>query len=471
MTRNRVLDWMRCHRLAPAGCRIVAACSGGPDSLALVDLLEDLKLELDITVHVAHFDHGLRGAASLDDANFVRDFCRARELPFHLGGADVAALAAKDGGSVEETGRNLRYEYLQQVAGAVGGALIATGHHRDDQAETVLLNFLRGSGVQGLRGMRPRRGALIRPLLCLSRGEVELWCRQRNLTPRTDASNFDVRYRRNRIRHELLPLLAAGYNPAIADTLARMAEVFAAEHEFVHTYVQTIFSELVREDAAGLSLDLSKFERLPAAVQRELIRCMNEQLRGPANGFGFAHVELVRELFLQSPGTRVLDLPGRVRASRSYRELRLERWSDPQPSVLPATVVCLEFGVTELPALQLKVDCRLVEGQAPDFAGIADNQALFDPAALRFPLWLRFRRPGDRFQPLGSSGSRKLKELLIDLKIPAAKRDRVPLIGDAEGILWVVGYRRSERGKVAAGAKSWVRIEVEPFSGDPPHSR
>ena len=462
MIRTRVFAWIRHHGLVPAGSSVVAACSGGPDSLALVDLMQGLQEELKFDLQVAHLDHGLRGEEALRDAAFVRDFCAERRLPFHQGRADVAAEVARSGGSIEETGRRLRYEYLRQVAHHAGGALIATGHHRDDQAETVLLNLLRGSGARGLGGMRPRQGDIIRPLLCLTRAEVETWCRERNLSPHTDSSNGDINYRRNRIRHELLPLLRDHYNPSMVDTLCRTADVFADEHQFIHAYAEKIFAELVQATDEGVHMESERFALLPAALQREIVRCMVEKLQGHVRGLGFLQVERIRELFLHSAGTHGLDLPGGLRAGRSYRELSITVKTPRRFSVWAGSADLQCPGETKVLPLDLTVHCRLVDGGPKlDFSGLMGNQAVFDRTAIRPPLWVRSRRPGDRIQTLGSTGGRKLKELFIDLKIPLEKRDQIPLIGDEEGILWVVGCRRSDRAKVSGDMKSYIMIAVD----------
>lgn len=467
MIQSQVLAWIRCYNLVPTNSLVVAACSGGPDSLALVDLLQALQTELDFTLQVAHLDHGLRGEAALADAAFVREFSAKRGLPFHCAHIDVAAETARCGGSIEETGRRLRYEYLREVARQNGAAVIATGHHRDDQAETVLLNFLRGSGPLGMSGMRPRQGDLIRPLLCLTRAQIENWCRQRGLSPRTDSSNHDVEFRRNSIRHELLPLLRERYNPSLVETLCRSAEVFAADHHFIQSNAENVFQKIVRVRPNGLAMDAEPFAALPTALQRELIRCMVENLQGHIRGLEFLQIERVRELFLHAAGTRSLDLSGGLRAERSYRKLFLgynecKTW---RPEKNGKERIVLNYpGETWVAALGWRVQCRLVDDFPPEFSTLPVTQALFDPAALHPPLWIRTRQPGDRIHLLGSSGAKKLKELLIDQKIPAAKRDEIPLIGDEKGILWAVGLRRANRAKISRVTKPYLMIEVSDFA-------
>lgn len=466
--RTKVRDWVRLHGLLPRGANILAACSGGPDSLALVDLLFEYQQAGEIELVVVHFNHGLRGDASDQDAEFVRQFCIERGLTCFSGSADLPEMLRAQGGSLEELARHLRYRYLRQVAAKLGGGWIATGHHRDDQAETVLLNLLRGSGGRGLGAMLPLNGDVVRPLLCLTRSEVEAYCRQRNLQPRTDASNADVDFLRNRLRHELLPALKKRYNPGLTETLCRTASILAEEQDFLRCQAQGLVSGMVEKFAGGCRIDAEAFSCLHVAMQRELLRLLLEQLRGDAKGIGFVHIEQIRRLYLRQDGSRRIDLPGGWQARRTYRQMFLERkgceCTDPGParalSILqPLLLRCP--GETEVPDCGVVIRCtRLAAGEPPP-TDLGPDKAVFDCAALRFPLQVRRRSPGDLFHPLGAPGSRKLKKLLIDLKVPLNERDRLPLVCDEGGILWVAGLRRAERGRLNEGSKDLLVIEIE----------
>lgn len=463
MIRNRVLEWIEQKALLPKNRRIVAACSGGPDSLALVDLLDGLQEDLKFALYVAHLDHGLRGEESTQDADFVRDFCERRGLTCFSTKVDVAAEAWRSRASLEETGRRLRYEYLRKVAREIGGAFIATGHHRDDQAETVLLNLIRGSGARGLGGIRPRQNDIIRPLLCLTREDIEQWCQKRELHPRVDSSNADVDFRRNRIRHELIPLFCRDYNPALVDTLCRTADVLHAEHEFIHNCAKQLLPDMVKESTAGFLLKSKDFILLAIAVQRAMIRILLEKLQGDVRGIGFVHVEQIRELFLHSRGTKFLDLPGGLIARQCYQELSLGPKAKQETQAVQESVELQCPGETILDEMKLLVRCTIDEGPLPPLSGMNQRYAIFDMTAVTLPLQLRCRRPGDRFQALGAPGKKKLKKFFIDLKVPVEKRDQIPLVCDEAGILWVAGYCRSERAKVSNDTKSYIIIKVMPL--------
>jgi len=463
MIQAKVRDWIERHELLPQRGNVLAACSGGPDSLALVDLLVKYQETGAITLFVAHFDHGLRGEASRQDAEFVRLFCADRGLPFFCGFADVPALLQLNGGSVEEVARRLRYEYLRQVLAQLGGGVIATGHHRDDQAETVLLTLLRGGGWRGLAAMQPRGVDIIRPLLCLTRVEIDAYCRERVLQPRTDDSNSDVKFMRNRVRHELMPILEQRFNPAITETLCRTADVLAEGQDFLRRHALQCLPSVVERREHGYRIDAELFAGMHVAIQRELLRALLERLRGDTRGIGYIHIEQIRQLFLQKHGERRIDLPGNWQARKNYRELYLESLpSNVKQAAIPTQPqsVLLDCpGETVLPEFGVVIHCSRHSGerQLPDDLG--PHKAVFDCAALQFPLGVRRRLPGDMFQPLGAPGRRKLKKLLIDLKISAGQRDRLPLIFDGQGILWVAGVRRSERGRVNQASQELIVLE------------
>ncbi len=467
MIRAKVREWVKRHGLLPQGGNILAACSGGPDSLTLVDLLAEYQQAGDIRLFVAHFDHRLRGDASSQDAAFVRRFCAERGLEFFYGSADLPALLRVQGGSLEELARSTRYRYLRQVVGQIGGGLIATGHHRDDQAETVLLNLVRGSGSRGLGAMQPLRGDVTRPLLCLDRCEIEAYCRQRNLQPCLDASNDDVVFLRNRLRHELLPVLKKEYNPAVVATLCRTASILADEQEFLRSQALELLPRTVERFAWGCRIDADAFCRMHVAMQRELLRQLLEQLRGDTRGVGFVHVEQIRQLFLQEHGARRIALPGNWQARKTYRDLIIEklRYDGAQletnferQSLQPVLLECP--GETAVPELGVAIRCTRVSGDNPLPSDLGPNKVIFDCAALHFPLHVRRRLPGDMFYPLGAPGSRKLKKILIDLKVPVEKRERLPVVCDEKGILWLAGLRRAERGKVDETSRDLLVMEL-----------
>ncbi|WP_425059744.1 tRNA(Ile)-lysidine synthase [Sporomusa carbonis] len=459
---DKVKNWAVKHGLLVPGSRIVAACSGGPDSLVLVHVLNRLKEECHFSLAVAHVNHMFRAEAAAE-ADFVAAFSASLGLECHVKDIDVPAYLADNKMSPQEAARLLRYRYLREVAAQWGGAHIATGHHRDDQVETVLINLLRGAGSSGLKGMRPRSEGIIRPLLAVSRPEIETYCARHNLTPCQDSSNFKTDYLRNRIRLKLLPTLEQDYNPAIREALLRLAELTGDEHDYICREAAKQWGTSAIAADGNVCIDSGKLAELHAAVQRELIRQAIEKKRGSLTGISFSHVEKLLTMALSGTVGAVLTLPGGLIARKTYTGFELEMAGAPhdlfrRPERLQPVEVAVP-GVTPADA-----DGRVVV-LAEIFSSLPERQgrdtALFDLERLKLPLIMRSRLPGDRFRPLGLGGSKKLKEFLIDAKVPEAERDNVPVIADQDNIIWVAGYRQSEHGRISGQTQKFLKLTIK----------
>lgn len=479
------------HDLIPPGATVVVAVSGGPDSLALLDVLR--RLALGPLLHVATLDHGLRGAVGAADAAFVRETAAGWDLPVTVGRADVPALAESGGLSTEEAARQVRYAFLLRVARAVGAPVIATGHHRDDQAETVLMHLVRGAGLDGLRGMRPRvslRGFtlpddpplafdpplpeplaapgswpdLVRPLLGVARAAIEDYLAARGLRPRHDASNEDLACFRNRLRHRVIPLLEQ-LNPNLRATLARTAEVLRGEAELAESAGVAALARVLRQKRPGsVILDRAAWDDLTEAERRTVLRAVIRRLRPGLHNLGFDHVR--RAL-------RILDAPRNKHAAVTLPSGLVLREGHGVLTIGPVGAAVLEWepgrdapalptGTVIGPFAAAKRFERTLDAwtfSARPLAPADELAALHaDPlaAALAIPagarLELRTRRPGDRFRPRGLGGhSQKLGDTFNAMRVPVAWRDRVPLLVVADAIAWFVAPGAGGlRGRVAA---------------------
>jgi tRNA(Ile)-lysidine synthase len=439
------------------GKRLVVAVSGGPDSLALLYALHHLRGELGLELHGAHLDHGLRGEASRADARFVAETFRSLGVPFTVEDADVASFRRERGLSLEDAAREVRYAFLFRVAADQQADAIALGHTSDDQAETVLLHLIRGSGLAGLRGMEPatRRALaghetiLARPLLEVSRRETAAYCRAMGLEPRLDESNLSPELGRNRLRLELLPILKR-YNPAVRDALARLSRSVAQDLAFIEAQVEAEWDRVARFSDKSLELDRNAFARLPPAIQSHMLRRAVLSVKGDLEDVEQNHIaDMVR--LMAGPAGKSLDLPGGIRFSVGYAEAMLTPTSRGDLCPLPP----LEGehplnipGETTLPGW--RVSARLIPLPARG-EGEASYTAILDYTSLGGRLWVRPRRPGDRFQPLGMAQPKRLQDFMVDSRIPRAWRDRVPLVVSPRGIVWVVGWRIAE----------WARVKDE----------
>ena len=447
--------------LAP-GETLLVGVSGGPDSVAMLDAL----VQSGWRPHVCHLNHQLRGADSDADAEFVRELAGRYSLPCTI----EARAVERD----EDAARRARFDFFTDVALRTGIKKLALAHTADDQVETFLLRLLRGAGVPGLVGIWPERqiGPLrvIRPLLQVRRVEVLEYLRERGLAYREDASNADTQFARNRIRHELLPLLEREYNPAIRDVLLNTAEILRDEDFYLlHHIAQRFYMAVCQNDA----VNVKALANCPVAVQRRLLRFWlgAEDESGPQ--FSFAQIEAVRELARSESPSGQLDLPREVVVYREYGELKKARREELEP-VTGQWPVNME-GETLIQELNVCFICHpeLVEGSPSLRREIprstrndSKSEEQMDADALGVTPFIRTWQEGDRFQPLGMNGDKKLQDFFVDEKVPRRIRGRVPLLCAADGrIAWVVGHRIAEPFKVTDRTRRVLRVKAEPVQG------
>ena len=433
----------------------MVAVSGGADSVALLDILCRFEAE-QLRLVVAHLNHCLRGEESDGDEQFVSRLAASYGLPFESQRSDVAGLSRRLRISLEDAGRRERYGFLARVAQSRGAASIALAHHRDDQAETVLIRLLRGAGGAGLSAMGDFSGGMLkRPLLRVSRIEIEQYLKGAGLTYRTDASNADTNILRNSIRHELIPLLAR-YNPKISERLAATAEILAGDEELLVRLAETAYARLATPGEAGLTLALEELVLEPRGLRLRLYRHALAELRGDLQRIGLSHLESIDRLVLSSRPNSRIKLPGDCFVVRSYGSLRFT-------GALQAPDSGLELSIGGVGNYPLAGGARLLVERVPRPASLDAGSRLvayLAPEAAPFPWLVRSFEPGDRFRPLGMSGVQKLKDLFMNEKIPVPERRRVPLLFSAGRILWVCGVRMAEDGRVGSATGPVLRVEI-----------
>ena len=442
---------VRRHGMLAGGDTVLVAVSGGADSVALLHVLLTLAAELSLRLHVLHVDHGLR-PDSARDAAFVRQLAARLGVP-----AEVARVTVPAGGSVEAAARAERYAALDARARAVGARRIAVGHTADDQAETVLMRMLAGAGVRGLAGIPPVRGRIIRPLIDTRRTELVAALEAAGLPWIEDPSNRDPKFLRNRIRHELLPLLSGSYRPDVVGTLDRIARLC---RDTVGAIERVALRELDRLAVAGegaIVLPHAALGELPAQVAAEVLRQAAARLGSRAPLRAWAHRGLAR--VLASPPPRRAFRLGGVVVEVSSGRVRLAARETP---ALPTRELVVP-GRVELPEIGRVLQARVADASGYDVARVRQRVS-FDAAALPSRLTVRARRAGDRFVPFGARGERRLKSFLIDEKIPRWERARLPIV-EADGrILWVAGVRRSGQAPVTADTRRILELALDPLA-------
>ncbi len=465
---------MKAYDLVQPGDRVLVGFSGGPDSTALLLCLQCLAARQAISPGAAHLNHGLRGARAAEDARHAARVAAALHIPFVSETLSVAAFRRTCRMSPEEAGRVVRHRFLQQAAADGGYNRIALGHHRDDDAESLLMRFLRGSGPLGLSGIPPQgRGVegdipVIRPLLRVPRAEIQAFVQRNDIPVREDESNADRRFLRNRIRHELMPLLKSAYNPRLDEGLSRMAQLMREEETWLgELTTQTLEALLVAEHGTSLVLDRRGLEACPPALQRRVLRAAVVRCKGDLRHMGFVPLEAIRRFAVQGPREGALDLPdalalrGRADRLELVRRPGRGRAQQPGPAIprfayrvaSPGRLAISEAGVVMVFALLARPPHEGVYGSG-------QQTAFFDMDQLRFPLTVRNFQPGDRLAPLGMQGSQKVKKVLGDRKIARQDRPRIPLLVSAGEIIWIAGVRQARTARISPRTKRWLKVDL-----------
>lgn len=446
---------------------LVVAVSGGADSLTLLYLLHKAGQH---PLTIAHFNHQLRPEAA-DEAQFVADTGRKLNLPCLLGQGDVADLARREGLSLEEAARQARYQFFAQTARTTGAKVVMTGHNADDQAETVLMHFLRGSGPAGLRGMLPLAplpGAgdlqLARPLLNTGREAILAYCTANQLRPVLDSSNQDLTFFRNRLRHELLPHLA-GYNPNIKERLRHSATILAADYELLEGLSRQAWQAICHQQGQDwLRFDLAGWRELPLSLRRSTLRHGIWQLGHSLRDVAFRPVEMARQLLEAGAVGSQATLPGNITLRVGYDDWWLIAGREP-----PFAAPQLSAPLPQLLPVPGRVSLQngwVMSSRFLPSLNLADIWANKDPwqayvVAPAGTLWLRPRRSGELFQPLGLNGhTSRLKEVMINRKIPAGARPLWPIVADQNHLFWLTGHLIDHRARVVDVSRPVIQLQL-----------
>ena len=443
---------LREFAMLPGDAPVLAAVSGGPDSAALAHVLSDLK----IPFHIAHFDHQTRGGASAEDAAFVKNLAAELAVPFYSAGRDIAAEAADSPMSFEEYAREARYAFLVETAKASGCAAIATGHHADDQAETVLMRVLRGTSPRGLAGIPPkglREGLpIIRPLFRLTRDDILAYLRVREHAHCHDESNLDLGFVRNRIRHELIPQIRHEYNPRVREALSRLSDAQRAENELLASMTAEFMARCVSSEDA---IQRNEFREGHRALQRRAVIELAWRYGAEPD---FQRDDQAVDFIIGAQSGKRFDLGSGVQlvSGKHLVEIAQSAPHPVDPGEVPVTVPgeTLAFGKR---IVMTRLETPPEESLS---AYCTPRRQVVDADSMAGEVIVRHRSPGDRIAPLGLGGTRKLKDYFCDLGIPPAQRDKKLLIIAQGEIVWIVGHAVSAKAAVIDRTTHWIEIEV-----------
>jgi len=458
-----VLAYARRERLFTPGDRVLVAVSGGPDSVALLHLLVRLRSEWALHLGVAHFDHGLRGAESRADSEFVADLARRLDLPCHTGAGEVKAAAQRDRLSVQMAARKLRQQFLRDTRRHHAYTKIALGHTADDQVELFWLRVLRGAGLEGLKGMWPATPeGLVRPLLAVGKAVLLAWLEQESLSFRVDASNLSRAYLRNRVRLDLLPHLTRHFNPRLAQTIWRTQALLQDEERILSRDAATAWDRVSRKLAADcFAVDLDRLLSLEPALQRRVLRLGVGNL-GTDLTLTAPQVAALLSLARSGRSGGTISLAEDVRVARAGAALHFFK-ALPDPPRETTWLPDSPGDVLSPPGWRW----RLVRRARSD----ADSKpppdaAWLDPDRVTWPLEARHWRPGDRFWPQGAPGPKKLQDFLVDAKIPRWLRPHLPLVAHGGEIVWAPGLRVADPVKLLPASREVLEITVTPANAD-----
>lgn len=457
--KERVAYTISKNKLITEGDNILLGVSGGPDSMVLLYVLRDIQNDIKFNLLVAHVNHGIRDKESDGDELYVKDVCKKMNIPIYSTKVNMNEYAKKHKLSSEEAGREIRYKFFREKLMKIGGGKIAVAHNKNDQAETLILRFIRGTGIDGLKGMEYKNNDIIRPLLDVSRDEIEKYCKDNNINPRIDKTNKETKYRRNKVRLELIPYIEKNFNTGIIDTLVRTSRIMQTDSDFLNEYSSNKYKTiLVKEEKDKVILDNEKFLGLHKGIKARVLRYSIEKLFGYLKGIEEKNINDILDLSSSKNTGKSLYIGNNVRVKINYNELILERITTEnkvefREKLDTNSFVCIE-------CINTRFAARVINRNDYNINLKDRFIKYFDYDKIKGNLLIRNRKQGDRFIPLGMKGKKKIKDFFIDEKIPRDKRDKIPLIVDEEDVLWVVGYRISDKYKITDDTERVLEIKA-----------
>ncbi|MFP4698331.1 MAG: tRNA lysidine(34) synthetase TilS [Eubacteriales bacterium] len=461
---QKAYEYIIKNKLINKNDTIVIGVSGGADSVCLLYILWKLRKRIEFDLIAVHINHGMRGDEADDDANYVKTLCENLAISCHFFSFDIKKEAKDQKVSLEEIGRIIRYKCMKKIAHKYKNGKIAVAHQMNDQAETIIMNLVRGTGLNGLLGMSPKRDRIIRPLLECKREEIEKYLEMNNLKYRQDSSNFEDVYTRNKIRLNILPYIEDNINEKVIDHIHQTSEHLKLENDFINQVSTSAFEEMVAIEDNRISLNIDKFNKLHKAIQKRIIRKIIYNLINHLKNIESVHIEQIIELALKQVGKKV-HLPNNIIIKRCYDRLVFTIGIIENPSKIekkhiidiPSQVYIKSFNIT--------IKTSFIELEKGKIIPKKIYTKWFDYDKIKSALYVRKRKPGDYIY-LNNVGKKKIKDFFIDIKVPKEERDSIPLLACEKHIIWIIGYRISEVYKVTEDTKRVLIVEIEEGGND-----
>ncbi|MDV4150262.1 tRNA lysidine(34) synthetase TilS [Clostridium sp. AL.422] len=454
---NKVKAFIIENNLIQIGDRILVALSGGPDSVCLLNVLYELREDFNIEIAAAHVNHMLRGEEAFKDEEYARNICKNLNVKFFSTRIDINEVSKQKGISHELAGREERYKFFQLIIKENGYNKIAVAHNANDQAETVIMNMMRGTAIEGLCGIRSKReGGIIRPILCLSRGEIEHYCKINNLAPRIDKSNFENIYSRNKVRLDILPYMKNNFNEDIIETINRMANLLQIDNDFIEKECNNYYKKYCTNNGNKLIISKSAFS-IERAILTRLIKRAFIEFTGKYTNFEMKHIYEVISLANNSTNKKI-NLPYGVIAENIYGDIYFKIRENKNKELKEVILNINELDSNSIEFGNYSINFAIISNKKN--IEFSNNVLIkfFDYDKIKERLIIRKRINGDKMIPLGMKGTKKVKDIFIDLKIPIEKRDEIPVLCFDNEIAWLVGYKVSESFKITKETKSIIKI-------------
>ena len=459
---DKVINYIKENKIIQQDDRILVALSGGPDSVCLLHMLYRIKDKFNLKLGAIHINHMLRGEEADKDENYIIDLCEQMGIKHYVKRINIEYIAKETNVSLETAGRNERYKAFEEIKIKDKYNKIAVAHNANDQAETILMRIMRGTGLEGLTGIKPQReGGIIRPILCLNRQEIEDYCEYNGLNPRIDASNYDRHYSRNRVRLDILPYMRDNFNKDIIDTLNRMTLLLQKDNEFIEEYSKKCYNIYCKKHNNKLEILKELFEKEMESIITRVVIIAFKEISKSYQNFEMKHIYEIVNLASRETGKKI-NLTNNIICENLYGNIVLSKNDNKYYNYCVKTEIKLDKDniIENIEFNNYIINFEVIENKKKEKFTKNNLIKLFNYDKIEKEILIRYRKDGDKIIPLGMSGSKKVKDIFINSKVPREERDNTPILCFDDKISWIVGYKTSQLFKIDSDTKMILKITV-----------